>query len=153
MSDSIEQQPSQPNWLGHVLLWDGLLNLTVVSIPFLVECVSPGKPNLLVGSCVIVPSIFLFVRFFLGLPYVQNHHVSQSFHKFQKTLFVSTIIFWVFFESFLMSLHFDPDNTPIIVGLLAIGCPIYLLAMGIAMYPGGSAESTNNDSWNPDQLY
>jgi hypothetical protein len=130
-----------------------VLNLCVVSIPFLVEWMAPGQPNWLVMTCAVVPSMFMFVRFFLGLPFVQNHQVSPRFQKIQKAVFIATVVFWVFFESFLMSLHFAPDGPPIIVGFLAIGCPVYLLAMGIAMYPGRSTEFTSNDSWSHERLY
>jgi hypothetical protein len=148
MHVDLEPSSSRPNpgWFRHVVIWDGLMNVSVVLIPFLVEAVFPLNPNILAFSCAVVPVAFLFLRFFLGLPWWSGRRLSPDWITCQKWLFGTTIISWLFFESFVMSLHFAPDSTPLILGCLAIGCPVYFCAMGLAMYPGADPVTTDDDS-------
>ncbi len=127
-------------WWIRLVSWDGLLPLAVWYIPQCIEIFFPGRRGAIEIASLVVPVMAVLIRYYIGMELIRNNHCSKRFRIVQKAIFCIGILMLVMVDCVLILMHVMPKNPnggnsdDLILILSFFG--VYLLIMGVAMYPG-----------------
>jgi hypothetical protein len=132
-------------WLRTVFCWDGILPFAIVAIPLLAKLVAPKLEIVHIILIVAVPIAAFFWRVAIG-----NRHFEEVEHyKWQMVLFAVAIFFLVLVDAVFIIFHmFAQAAAPadwLVLGAMYL---IYLLAVGIALFPFRFSNSLNDSRFD-----
>lgn len=134
-----------------MLTWDGVLPLSILFVPPLVEAAIPNRGALELLA-VALPITFFFWRIVAGCRRIDANHCSARFQKLQVWSLVLAVFLLVFFDAMTILLQAMPkgalDREDFTI--LSVMLVIYLIPMAIAMYPGRSQPLP--EVWRPDEV-
>ena len=138
------------NWLARLLAWDGVLPLVVWAIPAILNAALPQNDKLAVLVAVLLPSVALLVRFYVGYGMIEANRCSPKFRRVQQTCLWIGLVILMLLDSLLitlLSLNLQGPGIPLgaIVVIFLIFYLPYLAFLAIAMYPGPNANSDTDE--------
>src|SRR5262249_41579206 len=113
-----------------LLVWDGILPLAVMTIPWAVVRIFPKNDIAEVSAVVLVPVAAALLRAVLG--YAQMHNTAGKVTVVRQFALAIAIVFLMMFEGMVAILTIAKDATPAVwfCPLLLFGC--YLVFIAIA---------------------
>ena len=129
-------------WLLRLVTWDGLLPACVVLLPTAIEVLLPNNRAAIEITAVVLPITGFFLRIRAGRRQIASNNCGRKFRVVQFCAFCLGILVLTLVDAVLILSHVMPqgavcaDRSDVIVWTALIS--VYLMAMGIAMYPGAT---------------
>lgn len=139
------------NWLARLLAWDGVLPAMVWAIPAVLNMILPDGELICLTLSILLPIAALLVRFSVGRAMIASNGCSPLFRHVQIVCLCVGLFILMCLDSLLivllsLNLPGNPDReVGVVIVIFLMGYLPYLAFLAVAMYPGASAETEENE--------
>jgi hypothetical protein len=127
------------DWLGRLVMWDGILPLAVWAVPRAVQWLLPGERWPIEVLGVALPILAFLARFFAGLAVVRRQQPSAVFHAVKVVILFFGLCFLLIIDVVMILKLAMPkgafEQPGDLIGF-AVLYGLYVATMALATWPG-----------------
>ena len=136
-----EQNTTFVQYLVRLIAWDGVLPVVLWLVPIAIQKLVPNPGIWIAVTAVFLPIFAFFIRYLVGISYINQNHCGKVMRKLQTVAFCLAILGLIAVDSLMIILQEVAPMAkggwdPRMLELLLVVYLAYLSVMAFALYPG-----------------